>query len=101
MSPDAAKRYFIKDGKPFFLISVRYITSDLIPKLWRSILKLLKQSGVNTTSTYIPWDWHEYEEGKFDFTGQTNPARNLIKYIKHCKKNRIATNSKTRSIHSC
>jgi beta-galactosidase len=49
-------------------------------------LRLLKQSGANTTSTYIPWDWHEYEEGKFDFTGETNPARNLIKYIKLCKK---------------
>ena len=87
MSFSSAKGYFIKDGKPFFLISGEIHYFRLNPKLWEKHLKLLKQSGANTTSTYIPWDWHEYEEDKFDFTGETNPARNLIKYIKLCKKN--------------
>jgi beta-galactosidase len=87
MGLDAANGYFIKDGKPFFLISGEIHYFRLDPKLWKKHLRLLKQSGANTTSTYIPWDWHEYEEGKFDFTGETNPARNLIKYIKLCKKN--------------
>lgn len=86
MSFSSANGYFSKEGKPFFLISgeVHYFRLD--PKLWEKHLTLLKQSGANTTSTYIPWDWHEYEEGKFDFTGETNPARNLNKYIKLCKK---------------
>ena len=57
-----------------------------MPELWEKHLRLLKQSGANTTSTYIPWDWHEYEENKFDFTGETHPARNLIRYIKLCIK---------------
>ncbi|HSW54760.1 MAG TPA: beta-galactosidase [Ignavibacteriaceae bacterium] len=87
MSFSSAKRYFIKDGKPFFLISGEIHYFRLNPKLWEKHLRLLKQSGANTTSTYVPWDWHEYEEGKFDFTGETHPARNLIKYIKLCKKN--------------
>ena len=87
MSFSSAKGYFIKDGKPFFLISGEIHYFRLNPKLWEKHLRLLKQTGANTTSTYIPWDWHEYEEGKFDFTGETNPARNLIKYIKLCKKN--------------
>jgi beta-galactosidase len=87
MSLDAAKGYFIKNGKPFFLISGEIHYFRLNPKLWEKHLRLLKQSGANTTSTYIPWDWHEYDEGKFDFTGETNPARNLIKYIQLCKKN--------------
>jgi beta-galactosidase len=89
MSLDAANGYFIKDGKPFFLISGEIHYFRLNPKLWEKHIRLLKQSGANTTSTYIPWDWHEYEEGKFDFTGETNPARNLIKYIKLCKKVRL------------
>lgn len=82
----ASKKYFKKDGKPYFLISGEIHYFRLEPKLWEKHLRLLKQSGANTTSTYIPWDWHEYEEGKFDFTGETNPARNLIKYIALCKK---------------
>lgn len=86
MNLTATKKYFLKNGKPHFIISGEIHYFRLDPKLWEKHLILLKQSGANTTSTYIPWDWHEYEEGKFDFTGKTNPARNLIKYIKLCKK---------------
>jgi beta-galactosidase len=86
MAVHAAKGYFIKDGKPFFLISGEIHYFRLDPKIWEKHLRLLKQSGANTTSTYIPWDWHEFEKGKFDFTGETHPARNLKGYIKLCKK---------------
>lgn len=86
MSFTATKGHFLKNEKPFFVISgeIHYFRID--PALWEKHLKLLKNSGANTTSTYIPWDWHEYEESKFDFIGETNPARNLIKYIKLCEK---------------
>ena len=86
MSFNASNGYFLKDGKPYFVISGEIHYFRLDPKLWEKHLTLLKDSGANTTSTYIPWDWHEYEENKFDFTGETHPAKNLIKYIKLCKK---------------
>ena len=86
MSFIAEKGYFVKNGKPHFVISGEIHYFRLDPKLWEKHLKLLKEAGANTTSTYIPWDWHEYEENKFDFTGETYPARNLIKFIKLCKK---------------
>ncbi len=86
MSFSASRGYFLKNGKPIFVISGEIHYFRLDPKLWEKHLKLLKETGANTTSTYIPWDWHECEENKFDFTGETNPARNLIKYIKLCKK---------------
>jgi beta-galactosidase len=86
MSFTAAKGYFVKNEKPFFVISgeIHYFRID--PNLWEKHLVMLKQSGANTTSTYIPWDWHEYEENKFDFTGETHPARNILRYIELCKK---------------
>ena len=86
MSFSASNGYFLKNGKPYFVISGEIHYFRLDPKRWEKHLELLKDSGANTTSTYIPWDWHEYEEGKFDFTGETNPTRNLVKYIKLCKK---------------
>lgn len=86
MGITTTKGYFLKDGKPFFMISGEIHYFRLNPRLWEKHLTLLKKTGANTTSTYIPWDWHEYEEAKFDFTGETNPARNLIRYIKLCKK---------------
>lgn len=86
MSFKAEKNYFVKDGKPHFLISGEIHYFRLNSRVWRKHLYLLKQAGANTASTYVPWDWHEFEEGKFDFTGKTDPARNLIKFIKLCKK---------------
>jgi len=86
LSFKAAEGYFLKDGKPVFVISGEIHYFRLDPKLWEKHLTLLKESGANTTSTYIPWDWHEYEENKFDFTGVTHPGKNLVKYIQLCKK---------------
>ena len=101
MSFIAEKGYFVKNGKPFFVISGEIHYFRLDPKLWEKHLRLLKQSGANTTSTYIPWDWHEYEENKFDFTGETHPARNLNQIYKALQKDWIGFNCKTRSIYSC
>lgn len=86
MSVTASAGCFLKNGKPYFLISgeIHYFRVD--PELWERHLILLKKSGANTTSTYIPWDWHEYEEGKCDFSGDTDPRRNLLRYIGLCKK---------------
>lgn len=86
MSFTAVKGYFLKNGKPYFVISGEIHYFRLNPKLWEKHLRLLKQTGANTTSTYIPWDWHEYEENKFDFTGETHPARNILRYIELCNK---------------
>ncbi len=86
MSFTAAQGYFLKDGKPIFIVSGEIHYFRLDPKLWEKHLVLLKKSGANTTSTYIPWGWHEYEENTFDFTGTTHPARNLVKYFELCKK---------------
>lgn len=85
MSFSATGKSFTKNGKPHFLISGEIHYFRLDPSLWEKHLRLLKHSGANTTSTYVPWDWHEYEEGKFDFTGETDPARDLRKYIALCR----------------
>lgn len=84
-----SKNYFIKNGKPYFLISGEIHYFRLNPSFWKKHLRLLKQTGSNTVSTYIPWDWHEIEEGVFDFEGKTNPSRNLIRFIELCIKEKL------------
>lgn len=50
-----------------------------IPKIyWDSSIKYLKEAELNFISFYIPWIWHEYQEGEFDFTGKTLPERDLL-----------------------
>lgn len=32
-------------------------------------------------SCYVPWNYHFLEEGRFDFTGETDPQRNLVRFL--------------------
>jgi len=73
------------DNEPFFLYSgeIHYFR---IPKdKWVDRLRKARETGLNTISTYIPWVWHEYEEGQFDFSGKTSPQRDLLYFIKMVK----------------
>ena len=48
---------------------------------WRHRLNLLKEAGFNTLATYIPWRWHELEEGVFDLDGRGHPLRDLAGFL--------------------
>ena len=37
--------------------------------LWRDRLLRFKRAGFNCVEVYTFWNWHEPQEGKFDFTG--------------------------------
>lgn len=89
MKNHKSEKYFTKNGKPYFLISGEIHYFRIKPELWKNHLRLLKESGANTVSTYIPWDWHEIGDGVFDFEGKTEPARNLIRFIELCKKENL------------
>lgn len=68
---------FILDGKPFYLASgdmhyFRYFKGG-----WRRRLKLMKDFGLTAVQTYVPWNMHEPEEGKFVFEDNLNIAEFL------------------------
>ena len=35
--------------------------------MWVETLERMGQMGMNLVSTYVPWDYHEPEEGRFEF----------------------------------
>lgn len=45
---------------------------------WRHRLQMMKGMGLNTVATYVFWNLHEPEPGKWDFTGD----KNLAEFIK-------------------
>lgn len=60
---------FKMNGKPLVLISgaIHYFR---IPKqYWHDRLMKAKAMGLNVVETYVPWNLHESEPGKFDFSG--------------------------------
>nr|XP_008246578.1 beta-galactosidase-1-like protein 3 [Oryctolagus cuniculus] len=61
--------HFTLNGHKFRIFggSIHYFR---VPReYWRDRLLKLKACGFNTVTTYIPWNLHEPETGKFDFSG--------------------------------
>ncbi|GAB1293988.1 Beta-galactosidase [Apodemus speciosus] len=62
------KAYFTLDGHKFMIVggSIHYFR---VPReYWKDRLLKLQACGFNTVTTYIPWNLHEQERGKFDFS---------------------------------
>jgi hypothetical protein len=76
---------FLLDGQPWFLRAGEFQYFRIRPELWRSGLEKLKAVGFNSVSSYLPWIWHEPEEGQLDFTGATHPQRNLVAFLEMCR----------------
>ena len=77
---------FVQNGRPFFIYSGEIHYFRIPATLWEKHLKRAKDAGLNTISFYIPWVWHEQEQGKFDWTGRTIPEKNLVGFLRLAKK---------------
>jgi len=65
---------FLLDGKPFQMISGEMHYPRVPREAWRARMKMAKAMGLNTIGTYVFWNLHEPEKGKFDFTGGNDVA---------------------------
>ncbi|MEN8230015.1 MAG: beta-galactosidase [Bacteroidota bacterium] len=70
-------RFFL-DDKPFQIISGEMHYSRIPKEYWRHRIQMAKAMGCNTIATYVFWNYHETEEGKFDFESEN---RDLIRFI--------------------
>jgi hypothetical protein len=62
-----------------------------VVELWARALDRMAEARMNAISFYIPWDFHEYAEGRFDFDGTADedgdgnadyPSRDLFTFFK-------------------
>ncbi|HEX8022282.1 beta-galactosidase family protein [Mucilaginibacter sp.] len=65
---------FLLDGKPFQMISGEMHYPRVPREAWRARMKMAKAMGLNTIGTYVFWNLHEPQKGKFDFTGNNDVA---------------------------
>jgi len=73
------KTEFLLDGKPFQLISGEMHFARIPREYWRHRIQMAKAMGCNAIASYVFWNYHEQEEGKFDFT---TGNRDLAAFIK-------------------
>lgn len=70
--------HFYRNGKVTPILSGEMHYPRIPHQYWRHRLKMMKAMGLNTVATYVFWNLHEPEPGKWDFTGD----KNLAEYIK-------------------
>ncbi|GMV36211.1 MAG: hypothetical protein AMXMBFR61_07190 [Fimbriimonadales bacterium] len=69
------------DATPVPLISGEVHYWRLAPARWREILQRVREMGLQTIATYVCWEYHELEPGKYDFAGATEPQRDLVGFL--------------------
>jgi beta-galactosidase len=69
---------FLLDGKPFQIIAGEMHFARIPRAYWRQRLRMARAMGLNTVSTYVFWNYHEPEPGKFDFTTE---SRDIAEFI--------------------
>jgi len=70
----AGKNEFSLNGKPY-IIRAGELHYPRIPRAyWDHRIKMCKAMGMNTICIYLFWNYHEEEQGVFDFKGQKDVA---------------------------
>lgn len=66
------KKSIVIDGVPRQILSGAVHYFRVPEELWEDRLRKAAQCGLNCIETYLCWNLHEPEEGRFDFSGMLN-----------------------------
>ena len=72
---------FMLDNHPFQIISGEMHPARIPAEYWSHRIKMAKAMGCNTISAYIFWNYHESEEGVYDFTTGNHNLGEFIKIV--------------------
>ncbi len=79
----------VLDGKRVPLLAAQFDFYRHLPMFWRPILREIKETGFPIVSTFVCWDFHELEPGVYDFSGETETARDLIGFLELCRQEQL------------
>ena len=71
---EVGDKTFLLNGKPF-VVKAAELHYPRIPKeYWEHRILTTKALGMNTICLYVFWNYHEPQEGQYDFSGQKDIA---------------------------
>lgn len=79
---EAGKGHFLLDGEPFLIKAAEIHYARIPAEYWEHRIQMCKALGMNTICIYVFWNYHEEEEGVFNFEGE----RELSRFLKLCQK---------------
>lgn len=66
---EVGRDYLVIDGVPRFLYGGDFSYGRCRREGWRAGMAKIRNAGMNTVSCYVPWLFHEPQEGEWDFSG--------------------------------
>lgn len=78
----ANNQYFIKNGEPWYPLMGEIHYNRVHPQDWEEALLKMKSGGLSIVATYVFWNEHERQKGKWDWEN----GRNLRRFVDLCKK---------------
>ena len=72
---------FLLNGNPFQIISGEMHPARIPVEFWNQRIQMAKAMGCNTISVYVFWNYHESEEGVFDFTTGNHDIGQFFKLV--------------------
>lgn len=74
---EIGRRDFLLDGKPLQIISGALHYFRVHPEQWADRIHKARLMGLNTIETYVAWNFHAPDPGRFDTTGGRDLGRFL------------------------
>lgn len=74
---------FLLDGKPFIVKAAELHYARIPREYWDHRIKMCKALGMNAICAYVFWNYHEPQQGVWDFSGN----HDLAAFMELCKKN--------------
>ncbi|SDF97738.1 MULTISPECIES: beta-galactosidase [unclassified Duganella] len=78
----ANARYLTRNGAPWLPIMGEFHYSRTPASQWDAELRKMKAAGIDIVASYVMWNHHEEQEGKFDWSGN----RDLRRFIQLASK---------------
>ncbi len=82
---DLDSQSLLLNGKPWMPVMGEFHYSRTPENEWREELLKMKAGGIDIVSTYVFWNHHEEEEGKWNWSGQ----KDLKRFIRLCKETNL------------
>jgi len=73
---------FLLDGEPLQIRSGELHPARIPREYWRHRIQMTKAMGMNTVALYVMWNYHEANEGEFDFHSGN---RDIEAFIRLCQ----------------
>ncbi len=80
---ETGNQTFLLNGKPYVIRAAELHYPRIPRAYWEHRIQLCKAMGMNTICIYLFWNYHEQQEGVYDFTGE----KDIAAFVKLIQKN--------------